>query len=86
MKRTPSPRAVGLVLVVLLASMQTAVAQQKDPPRLKVFCERADAIYRVGDTAYFNITPLPMLTNRAARSKPTAPVNRSSVPRSGAGS
>jgi cephalosporin-C deacetylase-like acetyl esterase len=58
MKRILSPRAAGLALALLLASMQTAVAQQKDAPRLKVTCERADAIYRVGETASFRIEAL----------------------------
>jgi hypothetical protein len=58
MKRILFPRTTALVLAVLLASMQTAAAQQKDAPSLKVTCDRADAIYRVGDTANFNIEAL----------------------------
>ena len=58
MKRILSPRPAVLVLVVLLAFMLTAGARLKDAPRLKVTCERADAIYRVGDTANFNIEAL----------------------------
>jgi cephalosporin-C deacetylase len=58
MKRILSPRTAALLLAIMLASMQAAVAQQKDAPRLKVTCDRADAIYRVGDTATFNIEAL----------------------------
>ena len=49
MTRILSPRAASLVLVVLLASMPAAVAQQKDAPRLKVTCDRADAIYAAAE-------------------------------------
>jgi cephalosporin-C deacetylase-like acetyl esterase len=43
------------VLAVLFASTPMAVAQQKDAPRLKVTTDRADAIYRVGDTVNFKV-------------------------------
>src|SRR5262245_20796614 len=58
MNRILSSCAAGLVLVVLVASTPRALAQQKDAPRLKVMCERAEAIYRIGDTATFNIEAL----------------------------
>lgn len=55
MRRVLSQRVAGLALTCLIAFMQSAVAQQKDAPSLKVTCDRADAIYRIGDTATFNI-------------------------------
>src|SRR4051812_7069480 len=58
MKRVLSPRLATLVLAILCASLPTAIAQQKGAPPLKVTCDRADAIYRVGDTATFNIEAL----------------------------
>lgn len=51
-------RAVGLVLAILLASAQFALSQPKDAPRLKVTCAKADAIYRVGETAKFKLEAL----------------------------
>lgn len=58
MKRVLPPCAAALVLAVVLASMPTAIAQPKDAPRLKVTCDRADAMYRVGATVNFTIEAL----------------------------
>jgi cephalosporin-C deacetylase len=58
MNRILFPRMTALLLAFLLASVQTAAAQPKDAPRLKVTCDRSDAIYRVGDTTTFNIEAL----------------------------
>jgi cephalosporin-C deacetylase-like acetyl esterase len=55
MKRHFSPAAAGLALALLLAAWPAPAAQQKDPPPLKVKCDRPDAIYGVGDEAKFVI-------------------------------
>ena len=51
-------RAIALAIALLFATRHSSVAQQKDSPRLKVTCERPDAIYRVGESANFKIEAL----------------------------
>ncbi|MSR54821.1 MAG: hypothetical protein EXS09_16260, partial [Gemmataceae bacterium] len=58
MKRVLSPRAVSLVLAVVLASVQSAIAQPKEAPRLKVTCEKANALYHAGESAQFKLEAL----------------------------
>jgi cephalosporin-C deacetylase-like acetyl esterase len=58
MKRFPSLFIHCLATATLLVNLKTPVAAQKPEPPLKVTCDRAEAIYRVGDTATFNIQAL----------------------------
>ncbi|HEX3152187.1 MAG TPA: acetylxylan esterase [Gemmataceae bacterium] len=58
MKRILSPRAFGIVLAVLFASVQPAVGQPKEAPSFKMSCEKADALYHVGESAKFKIDAL----------------------------
>jgi len=58
MKVIHFPRAVVLLLPVLLGFIPSAIAQPKGAPPLKVTCARADAMYRVGESADFKIEAL----------------------------
>jgi cephalosporin-C deacetylase len=58
MKRFFCAATAGLVVAVFLATLPAPAAFQKDPPAIKVTCDRADAIYKVGEAAKFHIEAL----------------------------
>jgi cephalosporin-C deacetylase len=55
MKRVLSPGTASVVVAVFLALMCTPASPHIHVPRLKVMCDRADAMYHVGETAFFTI-------------------------------
>jgi gluconolactonase len=55
MNRFLSAAGCSLAVVVVLATLPAATAFQKDPPPVKVSCDRPEAMYKVGEEIKFQI-------------------------------